>query len=140
MNNRVLLSSFSFLTVFLVFPFFSFAALMDEGMWKADPERITVGSQIYPAQLANLKRQGFSVIINNRPEGEEQTQPTNKTLQLEAESLGLDFYHIPISSLGINKENIDALLNALASTSGPVFAFCRSGARSKKLKNSLPSL
>ena len=77
------------------------------------------------------------MIINNRPDGEEETQPANRDLQFEAESLGLDFYHIPVSPLGINKESVDAMVSVLASTSGPVFAFCRSGTRSNKLKNSL---
>ena len=80
------------------------------------------------------------MIINNRPEGEEETQPATRDLQLEAESLGLNFYHIPVSPLRITQENIDALMCALASTSGSVFAFCRSGKRSNKLKNSLRQL
>ena len=141
MNPRVSLSSFlAVLIAFLVFPFFSVTALIDESLSAVNPERITVGAQVYPAQLANLKRRGFSVIINNRQEGEEETQPATRDLQLEAESLGLDFYHIPVSPLRITKENIDALVSALASTSGPVFAFCRSGTRSNKLKNSLREL
>ena len=142
MNPRFLLRSF-FLTVVLgslLFSFFSVAAPVDESISKVDPKRITVGPQVYADQLLKLKRQGFSVIINNRPDGEERSQPSSKKMQLKAEDLGLDFFHIPVSTLEIKKENIEALTEALASTSGPVFAFCRSGARSKKLKNSLPSL
>ena len=142
MNPRVLPRSFFLTGVFglLVFSFFSVAAPVDESTSKADPKRITVGPQIYADQLLKLKRQGFSVIINNRPDGEERSQPSSREIQLEAEYLGLDFFHIPVSPLGINNENIDAMANALARTSGPVFAFCRSGSRSKKLKNSLPPL
>jgi uncharacterized protein (TIGR01244 family) len=142
MNPRVMPRSFLLSVVFglLVFSFFSVAAPIDESISGADPKRITVGPQIYVDQLLKLKRQGFSVIINNRPDGEERAQPSSKKIQLEAEYLGLDFFHIPVSTLGINKENTEALVQALASTSGPVFAFCRSGARSKKLKNSLPKL
>ena len=142
MNPRFLLRSVFLTVVFgsLLFSFFSVAAPIDESISKVDPKRITVGPQIYADQLLKLKRQGFSVIINNRPDGEERSQPSSKKIQLKAEDLGLDFFHIPVSTLGINKENTEALAEALASTSGPVFAFCRSGARSKKLKNSLPSL
>ena len=141
MKDKVLLSSFLAAVIVFVFsPAFSVTASIDESLPTVNPERITVGPQVYPAQLVNLKHRGFSVIINNRPEGEEETQPSTKDLKLEAESLGLDFYHIPVSPLGINKENIDALVNALASTSAPVFAFCRSGTRSNKLKNSLREL
>ena len=142
MNPKVLPRSFFLTRVFglLVFSFFSVAAPIDESTSKADPKRITVGPQIYADQLLKLKRQGFSVIINNRPDGEERSQPRSREIQLEAEYLELDFFHIPVSPLGINKENIDAMANALARTSGPVFAFCKSGSRSKKLKNSLPPL
>ena len=139
MNPRDLLKSF-FLTVrfgSLVFSFFSFVAPIDGSISRVDPKRITVGAQIYSDQLLKLKRQGFSVIINNRPDGEERSQPNSKKIQLEAEALGLDFFHIPVSTLGIKKENTEALVEALASISRPVFAFCRWGARSKKLKNSL---
>ena len=142
MNPRVMPRGF-FLPVvsgLLVFSFFSVAAPFDESISKVDPKRITVGPQIYADELLKLKRQGFSVIINNRPDGEERSQPSSKKIRLKAEDLGLDFFYIPVSTLGINKENTEALAEALASTSGPVFAFCRSGARSKKLKNSLPSL
>ena len=142
MNLRVLPRSFFLSGVFglLVFSFFSVAAPIDESTSKADPKRITVGPQISADQLLKLKGQGYSVIINNRPDGEERSQPSSREIQLEAEDLGLDFFHIPVSALGINKENTEALVEALASTSGPVFAFCRSGARSKKLKNSLSAL
>ena len=142
MNPRFLLRSFFLTVVFgsLLFSFFSVAAPFGESISKVDPKRITVGPQIYADQLLKLKRQGFSVIINNRPDGEERSQPSSREIQLEAEYLGLDFFHIPVSPLGINNENIDAMANALARTSGPVFAFCRSGSRSKKLKNSLPPL
>ena len=141
MNPRVYLSSFLAVVIaYLASPFSSVAGLIGENRSAVNPERITVGAQVYPAQLVNLKRRGFSVIINNRLEGEEETQPANRDLQLEAESLGLDFYHIPVSPLRITQENIDALVSVLASTSGPVFAFCRSGTRSNKLKNSLREL
>ena len=138
MNPRVSLGSvLAVVIAFLVSLFFLVVALIGESQSAINPERITVGPQVYPAQLVHLKRRGFSVIINNRPDGEEETQPANRDLQFEAESLGLDFYHIPVSPLGINKESVDAMVSVLASTSGPVFAFCRSGIRSNKLKNSL---
>ena len=138
MNPRVSLGSvLAVVIAFLVSPFFPVAALIGESQSAINPERITVGPQVYPAQLVHLKRRGFSVIINNRPDGEEETQPANRDLRFEAESLGLDFYHIPVSPLGINKESVDAMVSVLASTSGPVFASCRSGIRSNKLKNSL---
>ena len=118
MNPKVLPRSFFLTRVFglLVFSFFSVAAPIDESASKADPRRITVGPQIYADQLLKLKRQGFSVIINNRPDGEERSQPSSKKIQLEAEYLGLDFFHIPVSTLGINKENTEKQKNMLLNT------------------------
>lgn len=141
MNPRVMPRSFFLLIVFglLVFSFFSNAAPIDESISGADPKRITVGPQIYADQLLKLKRQGFSVIINNRPDGEEKNQPNSKKIKFESESLGINFFYIPVSPLGISKENINELAKALTSTSGPVYAYCRSGSRSESLKNSLPA-
>ena len=79
MNPKVMPRSFFLPVVFglLAFSFFSVAAPIYEGISGAVPKRITVGPQIYADQLLKLKRQGFSVIINNRPDGEERAQPNS---------------------------------------------------------------
>ena len=67
MNPRVSLSSFLAVVIaYLASPFSSVAGLIGESQSAVNPGRITVGAQVYPAQLVNLKRRGFSVIINNR--------------------------------------------------------------------------
>ena len=41
--------------------------------------------------------QGVRTIINNRPDGEEQTQPASAELKATAEALGLGFVELPIT-------------------------------------------
>ena len=45
-------------------------------------------------------------------------------------ALGLSYYFIPVSPRGLTQENVDDMQAALVATSGPVFAYCRSGNRS----------
>jgi sulfide:quinone oxidoreductase len=91
---------------------------------------ISVGSQLAPADVADLAAQGFRAIISNRPDGEVEGQPTAAALAAEARRHGLDFRHIPVVTGRIGEADIDAFAQALEELEGPVFAFCRSGTRS----------
>ena len=101
------------------------------------PNRISVSAQIKVADVILLKERGFRAIINNRPDGEEPWQPMGLEIRNQAEALGLQYFYIPVSPSGITPENINDVLAALRETSGPVLAYCRSGARSERLKVAL---
>ena len=99
--------------------------------------RLSVSAQIKVADVILLKERGFRAIINNRPDGEEPWQPTGLEIRNQAEALGLQYFYIPVSPSGITSENINDFLAALRETSGSVLAYCRSGARSERLKVAL---
>ena len=89
-----------------------------------------VSGQIGPADLPTLAEQGVTMIINNRPDGEDQGQPLSAELEAAAEAAGVEYRHIPISR-GIGPSDVEAMREALGSRSGgKVLAFCRSGSRS----------
>ena len=92
--------------------------------------RVSVGPQIQLADLAVLKAQGIEVVINNRPDGEVADQPSHEAMAEASAALGLSYYFIPVSPRGLTQENVDDMQAALVATSGPVFAYCRSGNRS----------
>ena len=92
--------------------------------------RVSVGPQIQLADLAVLKAQGFEVVINNRPDGEVANQPSHEAMAAASAALGLSYYFIPVSPRGLTQDNVDHMQAALAASSGPVFAYCRSGNRS----------
>jgi uncharacterized protein (TIGR01244 family) len=92
-------------------------------------DKTLVSGQIEPDQIAELKRQGVTMIVNNRPEGEEPGQPTGAEIEQAAEAEGVAYRAIPIRR-GIGPADVEAMAEALAATDGKLLAYCRSGTRS----------
>ena len=88
-----------------------------------------VAPQIAPEDLAEAAARGFTLVINNRPDGEAPDQPTSVEMQAAAQAAGLDYVYIPVSG-GPAPAQVEAVLKAVAEAKGPVLAFCRSGTRS----------
>ncbi len=95
-------------------------------------DNISVAGQLSPADLADAKRQGFALVINNRPDGEAPDQPAGDALAKAAAAAGLDYLAIPVAG-GFSMPQVEAMATALAGAPGPVLAFCRSGTRSTNL-------
>lgn len=93
-------------------------------------DRISVSPQIEAEDIAALKNEGVSLIIMNRPDGEEMGQPGTADLKAEAGAQGLSWIDIPVVSGQFTPIAIEEMASALASTDGKVHAFCRSGTRS----------
>ena len=100
---------------------------------KAISPRFTVSAQLSPADIVEAARLGYQAIINNRPDGEGEDQPTSRQVGAEAESQGLTYHHVPVAPGRISETDIDAFKAALEGASGPVLAFCRTGTRSATL-------
>ena len=94
-----------------------------------DPS-ISVFGQIEPEDVAAAKAQGFTAIINNRPDNEQPGQPAGAEIEAAAKAAGLDYVAIPVDHSGFNEGQIAAMAEALEKAPGPVLAFCRSGTRS----------
>ena len=95
-------------------------------------DALSVSPQIAPEDIAALKAQGFALVINNRPDGEEAGQPAGAEIEAAATAAGLAYRAIPVAG-GFGQADVEAMAQALASVDGPVFAFCRSGTRSTLL-------
>jgi uncharacterized protein (TIGR01244 family) len=96
-------------------------------------DSISVAPQISPEDVAALAAAGFTGIVNNRPEGEEAGQPEGDAVAAAAKAAGLSYVAIPITHAGFSAPQVEAMAAALASASGPVLAYCRSGTRSCNL-------
>jgi uncharacterized protein (TIGR01244 family) len=93
-------------------------------------ENVLVSGQIQPDEIAALAGEGITMIINNRPDGEEAGQPLGAEIEEAASAVGIAYRAIPIIR-GIGPADAEAMNEAIASTaSGKVLAFCRSGTRS----------
>ena len=99
-------------------------------MFRKLDDTISVAGQIEPADVAEAARQGFTFIINNRPDGEAPGQPSGAEMKAAADAAGLGYAAIPITHAGFSEDQVVAMGQALAAAPGPVLAFCRSGTRS----------
>ncbi|NYT41555.1 TIGR01244 family phosphatase [Sphingomonas sp. R-74633] len=96
-------------------------------------DSISVAPQIAAEDMALLAEQGFSYVINNRPDEEEMGQPGGDTIRAAAEAAGLGYAAIPVTHAGFSSAQVEAMAAALAEAKGPVLAYCRSGTRSCNL-------
>jgi uncharacterized protein (TIGR01244 family) len=96
-------------------------------------DEYAVAGQIAPEDIAAIKAAGFRSIICNRPDDEQPGQPTATEIAVAAAAADLIFRHIPFTSGQMTDEDVEKMAEALDEIPGPVFAFCRSGARSTNI-------
>ena len=88
-----------------------------------------VSSQISVADVGAAAALGFTLIVNNRPDGEAPGQPAGATIEAAARAAGLDYIHVPVAGRP-GATQVDAMQDAVEAASGKVLAYCRSGTRS----------
>ena len=92
-----------------------------------------VDGQIAPADVAALAGQGVTMIVNNRPDDEDEGQPASDDIEAAATAAGIAYRHIPIVR-GLGPADVEAMRKAIAAVAqvegGKMFAFCRTGNRS----------
>lgn len=93
----------------------------------------SVAPQISIEDIAEAKAQGFAMVVNNRPDGEEPSAPQGDEIAHAAAAEGLAYAAIPVGHAGFSHPQLDALDAVLAGATGPVLAYCRSGTRSTHL-------
>jgi uncharacterized protein (TIGR01244 family) len=89
----------------------------------------TTSPQISVADVGEAARLGFRTIINNRPDGEDPSQPSAAEIEAAAKAAGLAYFHIPVRG-GPTPEQVEQTQALLGEVEGPILAFCRSGTRS----------
>jgi len=92
-------------------------------------DRFSVSPQISTADVAAAAAQGFSLIINNRPDGEAPGQPTSAEMEAAVRAAGLDYLYAPVVGRP-GPAQVEAVHEAVAAAKGKVLAYCRSGTRS----------
>ena len=92
-------------------------------------EKTLVSGQIRPSDVAQLKQLGVTMIVNNRPDGEDPNQPAAADIEAAAEQAGIEYRFVPIRR-GIGPSDVEAMRDAMDACDGKLLAFCRSGNRS----------
>lgn len=92
-----------------------------------------VAPQIAAQNLSEAKALGVTLVVNNRPDGEDPEAPQSDAIEAAARDLGVDYLYLPITHAGISAAQIEALERALGADEGKTLGYCRSGTRSTML-------
>lgn len=93
-------------------------------------ESVLASPQIEMADIEAAKAAGVTLIINNRPDGEDPEALQSVQVEAAAKSAGLDYVAIPVGHSGFSEPQIAQMEAALSEATGKVLAYCRSGTRS----------
>lgn len=93
----------------------------------------SVAPQLSESDIIKAADNGFSAIIDARPDGEDAGQPAAAQIAALAQKYGLAFTHVPVTTGAITDADIAKFAAALKSAPGPVLGYCRSGTRAAML-------
>tara|TARA_R110002124_G_scaffold185261_2_gene352718 strand:- start:41 stop:562 length:522 start_codon:yes stop_codon:yes gene_type:complete len=103
-----------------------------QSMFRKINDNISVSPQISLDDVAAAKAEGVTLIINNRPDGEDPSAPQSADIEAAARAAGMKYIAIPITHSGFSGPQVDAMIAALAD-GDKILAYCRSGTRSTLL-------
>ena len=88
--------------------------------------------QLDPSDMPALAEAGFRTVINNRPDAEIPPEIRADVMRAAVEGAGMDYVEIPAETRSMSLDTVIAQGAAIASSSGPVLAYCASGTRSSR--------
>ena len=88
-----------------------------------------VTSQITLEDVQTAAEQGFTSIINNRPDGEEADQLTASEVEAVAQQMGIRYIHQPVVGGNISADDVATFSRLINDQPGKVLAHCRTGTR-----------
>jgi len=91
--------------------------------------KLHVAGQITADDVKQAAAQGFTAIINNRPDGEEPGQPPAAEIAAAAKAAGLAYVHQPVVGSNITDADVGTFARLVAETPGKILAHCRTGTR-----------
>lgn len=101
-------------------------------MNKLTHEDFGIAGQVYPEDMAEIAASGFKSVVCNRPDGEEEGQPTMAENRVAAEAVGLVYAELPVRGMP-TAEEAAAFAEMVKGLPKPILAHCRSGGRTKAL-------
>ena len=89
-----------------------------------------VSPQIAPNDVAAIRDAGYSMVICNRPDGQNPPPLWAQAIRAEVEAAGMAFVVNPVVPGRFTAEMLATQADAMAQATGPVLAYCASGNRS----------
>ena len=96
-------------------------------------DQFYVGPQIEIDDIEDIQISGIKSVICLRPDGAGPDQPAFDTLKTQAATLELAAHYLPIIPGQISEEQIAEFADMVSKSTGPIFAYCRSGMRATAL-------
>lgn len=96
-------------------------------------DSIAVAGQISIDDVPQIAAAGYQVLVNNRPDGEDEGQPSAAEFEAAALAAGLEYHHLPVTGVNFPGPDVGQMARLLDDESRPVFAFCRTGTRCTNL-------
>ena len=91
--------------------------------------KLAVASQITPDDVARIAAEGYTTILNNRPDGEEPGQPRAAEVEAAARAAGIAYIHQPVVGTNLTAADVETFGRLLEETPGRILAHCRTGTR-----------
>lgn len=97
-------------------------------------DKLYVAKQLQTSDFHTAAEMGIKVIINNRPDNEEDNQLSHEIAQVLAKELGMEYHYLPMANgQPLPPTLVDDYKNVLDNADGKVLAYCRTGTRSSFL-------
>ena len=80
---------------------------------------VTVASQPDLKAFRDLASEGYVAMINNRPDGEDPTQPGSEAEEAAAEEAGLAYAHIPMGAAPLSESDVRHFQSVVGRRVGP---------------------
>jgi uncharacterized protein (TIGR01244 family) len=94
-------------------------------------DTFSVAPQLSADDVRAAAAAGFTLIVNNRPDGEMLGQPKGAELEAAAKDAGLAYAYLPVDMHGVTPNHTGGLERAIDDApDGKTLAFCKSGVRS----------
>ncbi len=95
--------------------------------------QVTFSPQISAEQVPLIAEKGYKTVICNRPDNEEEGQPTSASVAEACKQAGLVFKEVSYSGGNLTQENLEIFAEFFKNNEQPVYMYCRSGNRSKMM-------
>ncbi|MBU3724955.1 MAG: TIGR01244 family phosphatase [Burkholderiaceae bacterium] len=95
---------------------------------------LAVAGHLSVAHIAQAKRLGFASVICNRPDEEaDADQASFADIARACRAEGIEAFYLPVPPAGHTDQQALQMVALLTSSPRPILAYCRSGARTRKL-------
>jgi uncharacterized protein (TIGR01244 family) len=96
-------------------------------------DTLFIAPQLTADDIRAARADGIAAIVNNRPDGEEESQPSSAQNRRIAEGEGLSYAYIPVVPGQVSRSQVADFQAALDRADGPVLAHCKTGTRAATL-------